>query len=209
MKAVMFDFDGTLFFGTACLNAYCFSRALEALGRPPLTKAQAAQIVGLTLPDICARLLGGGSDDVVNLFATRVLSFVPEYILAHVKPNRELSSLLFRLSGQAKLAVVSNADARYLEPMLQALKIRSRIDLVWPHRPGYSKAAAIPEVIKALGTGEAIMVGDRAEDVEAGKANGLRTVGILNPIFRDEVAGADRIAVGHRQLGHILQAMLK
>jgi phosphoglycolate phosphatase-like HAD superfamily hydrolase len=205
--AVLFDFDGTLFFGTARLNVHCFSRVLEAMGRPPLTGAD--WTVGLTLPDICQRLLGGASDDIVQPFARSVMSFVPEYIEANVQPDPVLTDMLRRLSGVARLAVVSNADEAYLEPMLAALGVRRLFDRVWAHRPGYSKAVAILEVLGDLGARRAVMVGDRAEDVEAGRINGLMTIGIRNPAFPDEVSSADRVVENHRQMGRAVCALLK
>ena len=54
--AVLFDFDGTLFFGTTDINYHTFNLALAEMGRPPITREVANTTVGDKIPDVCRRL---------------------------------------------------------------------------------------------------------------------------------------------------------
>ena len=86
-KAVLFDFDGTLFFGTGELNDWCFARALEAMGRPAPTQDILDQTVGMTPIDISRLVLQSDDPALVAEFMDRVYALVPEYIARYVRPS--------------------------------------------------------------------------------------------------------------------------
>ena len=50
---VLFDFDGTLFYGTTDINYYAINMALEDMGRPPISREEANSTVGDRIPDAC------------------------------------------------------------------------------------------------------------------------------------------------------------
>ena len=56
--AVLFDFDGTLFYGTTDINYYAMNLALADMGRPPISRELANTTVGDKIPDACRRILG-------------------------------------------------------------------------------------------------------------------------------------------------------
>lgn len=47
-KAVLFDFDGTLFMEAFRLNTGCFERALRRMGLPAATREMSYQTVGMS-----------------------------------------------------------------------------------------------------------------------------------------------------------------
>ena len=105
-KAVLFDFDGTLFFGTGELNDWCFARALEAMGRPAPTQDILDQTVGMTPIDISRLVLQSDDPALVAEFMDRVYALVPEYIARYVRPSASAQEMLRGLRAQAKLEVM-------------------------------------------------------------------------------------------------------
>ena len=207
-KAVLFDFDGTLYFGTQALNAWCFEEALRAMGRPAPTEEKLNRTVGMT-PDAFSRLILDSDDPaLIAEFMDRVYALVPEYIAHHVHPSAEARKMLEALRGKAKLAVCSNAHADYLLPMLDALGMREYFDFVWHVHEGVTKAQAIPKVMRELGADYAVFCGDRLEDVESARAAGIPVAGIRNAAYPWEVDGADNVAENHAQLRVNIEKLL-
>ena len=95
-----------------------------------------------------------------------------------------------------KLALVSNCGHIYFNANLTHLGLGAMVDAAFclDHHP--TKTANVRAALEAVGGRAGVMVGDRAADLEAGRANGLRTVGALYGFgTADELAPADaRIA---------------
>ena len=51
----LFDFDGTLFYGTTDINFQVINLTLADMGRPPITREEANSTVGDKLEDACRR----------------------------------------------------------------------------------------------------------------------------------------------------------
>ena len=64
--AVLFDFDGTLFFGTTEINYYAINMALGDMGRPPISMEIANTTVGDKSPDACRRILESDDPELVQ-----------------------------------------------------------------------------------------------------------------------------------------------
>ena len=58
LRHFIWDFDGTLFYGTTDINYYAINMALEDMGRPAISREEANSTVGDRIPDACRRLLG-------------------------------------------------------------------------------------------------------------------------------------------------------
>ena len=193
-SAVFFDFDGTLYYGTAQLNAWCFARALAKMGLPPPTEEMIHQSVGLTFPQI-ARLMTGREDtETIERFEEKTFLAVPCYIERFVRPQPAVKQMLASLAAEAKLAVCSNASPRYLYPMLDALELTDYFEEIWAHHEGISKAEAIPLLACRLGAGPVVFVGDRLEDVSAARQAGVQVVGMRNAAYPWETDEADAVA---------------
>lgn len=207
-KAVLFDFDGTLFFGTPELNAWCFERALQELDLPPATSEMIDQTIGMTFRNI-ARLMTRSEDEtLLKRFEEATFRMVPEYIRLYVRPDEGVLKMLDVLKKEARLAICSNAIHTYLNPMADAMDLRSRMDFVWYHHPGITKAQAIPILMEKLGADEAVFVGDRAEDIESAREAGIPVVGIRNRAYPWEADAADATVENHDQMTTAILKML-
>lgn len=207
-NTVFFDFDGTLYYGTAQLNAWCFAGALEAMGLPPPTEEMIHQSVGLTFPQI-ARLMTGREDAAsLGRFEEETFLAVPRYIDRFVRPQPEVKDMLAALSGEAALAVCSNASPRYLYPMLDALELTGYFAEIWAHHEGITKAEAISVLAARLAAGRIVFVGDRLEDVSAARQAGVKVVGMRNAAYPWETDGADAVATDPAGMLKAIRALL-
>lgn len=207
-SAVLFDFDGTLFFGTARLNGWCFEQALRDMGKPLPTREMLERSVGMTFPDIARLMLGGGDPGETALFTQLVSQRVPDYIRQFVRPDPAVKDMLAALRPQARLAVCSNGTRSYLSLMLDALELTPLLDAVWPWQEGYTKAAAIPELRRRLEAQRVVFVGDRLEDVLCAREAGVPVVGIRNAAFPQEVNGADAVVETPSQMLRAVRRLL-
>lgn len=193
-SAVLFDFDGTLFFGTHALNSACFAFALEKMGLPPAPPEKIHHTVGMTLNGLSRFMLDSDDPDRIRLFQKYVFEQVPRYIREEVRPIPGEREMLLSLRKEAYVAICSNAAPDYLLPLLDKLEIRDCFDLVWHHTPGWTKADAIPEIMKRLNVSRTVFAGDRLEDVRAAHSAGIPICGIINPAFPEEMEEADTVS---------------
>ena len=207
-QAVLFDFDGTLFFGTPELNTWCFERALNAMGLPPATPEMIHESSGRTFRQISILMTRTEEQAVLDLFKEETFKALPSYVAQFIQPNPEVHAMLQELSKHAKLAICSNAAPEYILPMLDALKLVSFFDEIWYHTPGRTKAKAVPLLMETLGVSRAIFVGDRLEDVEAARLAGIPSVGIRNPAYPHETDAADEPVLNHAQMQEAILKLL-
>ena len=116
--------------------------------------------------------------------------------------------MLRTLSSKAPLAICSNAEESYLTALLEKFGVRDCFSYIWHRTPGYDKKAAIPRLKELLGVDRAVMVGDRAEDVSSGKANGCITVAMQNDFGARDALGADYDVYNHREMEQVLLQIL-
>ena len=207
--AVLFDFDGTLFFGTTEINYYAINMALADMGRAPITKEIANTTVGDKIPDACRRILGTDDPDLVQELFDGIFRYAPKAIAEHAHVEPDCVHMLQALSEHAPLAICSNAEESYLTSLLDAFGVRGCFKQIWHATPGYDKARAIPEIKRMLGVTEAIMVGDRAEDVSSGKINGCITVAMQNDFGARDAVGADYDVYSHREMEQVILSILQ
>lgn len=207
-RAVLFDFDGTLFFGTFALNEWCFRRALSEMGLPEPTKEKIDRTVGMTTRELAVEMTDSTDDSIIDEFLRRVFDYVPKYIASEVEPIPGERELLLALKKETRIAICSNAAPDYILPLLDKLGIADVFDHIRYYREGYRKVTAIPEILRELGVTEAIFAGDRLEDVESAHGAGIRIAGIRNAAFPRETDGADTVAESLEELISNIRAML-
>jgi HAD superfamily hydrolase (TIGR01549 family) len=207
--AVLFDFDGTLFFSTELINIYSFNRALADMGRPAMTYDQLMSTIGDTMDGIAQSLLG--TDDALQkqAFLKRIMAHLPAAVDKYAAILPDVIDLLKTMSKAVPLAICSNANPHYILPLLKRFDIEQYFSHIWYYHEGYNKASAIPVVMEALGVTEAVMIGDRFEDIEAGKANGCVTVALKNGIGPQDAEGADYTVSNHKQMLSLLLSICK
>jgi len=207
-KAVLFDFDGTLFFDTQNLNTWVFTQVLANMGLEPASQERINQTVGMKPREIAQWMTRSDDEKVQDAFTLAETELTIEYIARFVERGESAKKMLDTLRPLAKLAICSNATEIYMDKMMDKLELRSCFDTIWTYHQGISKAMAIPKVMEILGVKSAIFVGDRAEDVSSARKAGIPVVGIRNPMFPHEVDGADVIVHDHEEMTKAIQKLL-
>lgn len=207
--AVLFDFDGTLFYGTTAINYYAINMALEEMGRERISWEMANSTVGDRIPDACRRILGTDDPQLCQTLYDGIFRYAPKAIEEHAEIEPDCIHMLKALSEKAPLAICSNAERGYLMSLLEKFGILPYFTYVWHSRPGYRKATAIPELKRILNAEQAIMVGDREEDVTSGKVNGCITVAMQNDFGARDAIGADYDVYNHQQMEEVILNILQ
>lgn len=111
--------------------------------------------------------------------------------------------------GQMAICTYGRPD--YAEEVLSNHGLAPFFDLVRCYRsPEDSKLQMIREVLGRLECRPGVMVGDRAVDIEAAHANGLRAIGVLYGYgSAEELACADAVASTAAQLPALVYSLLE
>jgi phosphoglycolate phosphatase len=189
--AFLFDLDGTLADTLPDIAASCnHVRARFCL--PPLLTTEVRGFVGDGALALLRRALASAlpptPTDADALLADALAAYLAHHegqCTVHARLYPGARDLLQRLaaSGHA-LGVVTNKPARFAGPILRALGVERLLPVVvggdtLPQRK--PDPAPILHALRQLGgeAGDATMVGDGVQDLRAGKAAGLRTIGCL------------------------------
>lgn len=187
IRAVIFDFDGTLFDATEAI-CHALNAALAAHGRTPLPRAEILPRIGRPLYEIFQTLEPGA-----NL--ARVQSHVDAYRAAFwpvcLTYTREMPGLHVCLDGlrqRVKLGIATNRSERGARYILDgfgfgshfaAIVALEHVQQVKPHPEAVLTACAELGVPPA----QALMVGDTPDDMRAGQAAGTTAVGITTGAY--------------------------
>ncbi len=180
---VFFDLDGTLTDPREGITR-CLQYALAQLGRPVPPQAELVQYIGPPLRWTFPRLLA--SDDKalvdaalehyrrryadVGLFENELYTGIPE-------------SLETLRDDGFRLLVVTSKPAVYAERIIDHFELTEYFeDVFGPDLDGRfdDKGELVAHILheRAIRPERAIMVGDRASDILAGKVNGTRTIAV-------------------------------
>ena len=180
---LFFDLDGTLSDPSEGITR-SVQHALQCLGRPYPGKSELQHYIGPPLRWTFPRLLGTDDNDLVEtaigyyreryetigLFENEVYPGVPE--------------LLQQLHDDGyPLYVVTSKPTVYADRIIERFGLdRFFIDIYGPELDGrFDEKRELVEFIlqeRSLDPRRTIMIGDRARDVESGRANGTRTIGV-------------------------------
>ena len=187
IRAVIFDFDGTLFDATEAI-CHSLNAALTAHGRATLPREEILPRIGRPLYEIFQALEPGAS-------AARVQSHVDAYrtafwpvCLTHTRAMPGLRACLDGLRGRAKLGIATNRSERGAHYILDGFGFGAyfttivaleHVRQVKPHPEAVLAACAQLGVPPA----SALMVGDTPDDMAAGRAAGAGAVGVTTGAY--------------------------
>ena len=209
---IFFDLDGTVVDSKPGILASC-DAALRSLGHRP-EGLEVDKLIGPPLEEVMAEVLGRFGDDRV---AEAVLAYREHYGSAGILETTVypgLAAALDQLGAlKARLYIATSKRTVFAERILARLGLLDRFAGVRGAEPGgvEAKAEVIADLLRrhGLAARQCLMVGDRRQDVEGARANGIATVGVLwgyGDREEREAAGALHIAEHPAELPPIAEA---
>jgi phosphoglycolate phosphatase len=185
IKALLFDFDGTVADGSSGIIASTRYALDKNNAGNDVTDKEIKNAIGPPLIPMIERILGKKAD--VELVKNTALSYREHYTkrgLFMAGLYEDVEKVLKFLSAKYTLFVVSSKPEEFLEILMSALGVRKYFSCIYGPGLGLTPLKKA-ELVKAcmaennLKADECIMIGDKAEDVTAAKANDIKTVGVL------------------------------
>jgi len=183
LLALFFDLDGTLSDPSDGITR-CIQYALQRLGRSYPPKAELVQFIGPPLRWTFPRLLGSEDEGLID----RAVGFYRERFgdvgLFENVVYPGVPEMLERLHAQGHaLYVVTSKPTVYSERIIERFGFSRFFTKVYgPQLDGRfdEKSELIEHILRerSLDPNRTIMIGDRARDIESGKAHGVRTIGV-------------------------------
>jgi phosphoglycolate phosphatase len=213
---VVFDLDGTLVDSrvavlVAVATGIRVASAEAGIEAPPVDDAALRAALGLPAPEYFRAILPA----TLGHLAPRVKEAstrheVEAFASGRGRLHPGVLETLDRLrAADLSIAVISNAQAPYFRAAIEHTGLGERLhhaechEELPPSTPAPYKLALLRRALERLGLepSRTLMVGDRRDDFEAGKATGCRTVAVSFG-FGDgeELAGADERIDGFEEL---------
>ena len=195
---IFFDWDGTL----ADSMDVCVEGIRLACARLSLPCPEDELIYRCNGPayDACIGILGVPASIASTFLRVRAQAEM-EVLDRTQRLFPGVREMLQELSRQATLCIVSNGLQDYLDRSLQVTGIAGFFERAQARIDGLQKPEVLRRMIQEGKPSSAVMIGDCRGDIEAGKANGLRTIGAAYGYGkREEWSLADQIAYSVEEL---------
>lgn len=188
IRLIIYDLDGTLIDSSKDI-ANCVNWTLEKFGYPPLGEEKIRSYVGSGVVQLMAEVLkeAGGKiistgDPLLDQAVAYYKALYPEHFLDHTRLYPGIENVLEHFKMR-KQAVITNKTQKFSKQILKGLKVdRYFFSLVGGDQKFQKKPS--PESILAVmneacvSSGETVMVGDSAIDVETGKNAKVKTIAV-------------------------------
>ncbi|WP_138752478.1 HAD family hydrolase [Paenibacillus sinopodophylli] len=215
-EALIFDMDGTLF-ETDTLLVAVHERVFETLRAehlyehptPPVERLLSC--LGMLLEDIWRQVMPGSTEAARNRADDLLLQYELEGLaVGEGKLYPYVAETLRELKLRGiKLFVASNGLEDYVKGVARYKGIAELFDGLYSagEYATASKVDLVERLMQDHGIQSAWMVGDRSSDVEAGKGNGLPTIGCAYATYgrSAELEGADALINDFRDLLKLLE----
>jgi phosphoglycolate phosphatase len=180
-RNILFDLDGTLTDSRPGI-VRAIQHALESVGIEAPAADYLLWCVGPPLHEVFGRLLANREIDLIE---RAVAAYVERYDVVGYRENRVYAGvpeMLFSVGPNRRLVIVTAKREAIAENILDLFQLRSHFTRVFgTERSGRlaDKRDLVHHVIGtlALERSETVIVGDRVHDIEAGRHNGIFTVG--------------------------------
>jgi HAD superfamily hydrolase (TIGR01549 family) len=196
LRAFIFDLDGTLFDSSGQILRAA-NAARNFYNQPNLTKERADQAIGLEASELFSdlSLTQTEASDLVSKFREAL----HKEVLLGNNTYPKATDLLQTIQEAGHVTGVATSKPQYLaEAVVANSALRKYVREI--HGTGPARPKPEPDVVlncfRALGVSKAFMIGDRVEDIAAGIAAGVKTIGVAQTIFSKEdllIAGADYV----------------
>lgn len=211
-----FDLDGCLADSSVAIP-HTINLALREAGLPMLPEAFLRRYIGPPLLQSFEEILRDAGDD-----PARAAGCLDSYRRHYPRVSIELTTaypgipeLLAACSRRAKLVVVTSKPAAFSVPLVDALGLAPYLAAVYAPELDETlepKQVTLGRALEQAGhvDGERAMIGDRHHDIEAARAWGLRSAGVLWGFGGQEElerAGADFIAASPERLAGWLASL--
>jgi phosphoglycolate phosphatase len=213
VNVVIFDLDGVLVDSRAAISG-AMNHALAANGFPQRAAGELYRFIGPPLALGFAELTGQPADSAA--VSACVLAYRERYAVSSLTETDVVPGIaqaLDELAPEHPLAVATSKALALAEPLLAALGLRERFEVV--AGPDLSarvedKAVTIRAALDALSAERGVMIGDRSFDVVGARANGLAAIGVTWGIgSAEELAAADAIVDEPADLPAIVGTLLQ
>jgi len=177
---VIFDLDGTISDPSVGIGR-SINYALAAFDRPNIPQAEIVPYIGLPLEDIFRRSAPTATGETIRGMIAKYRERYADLGYAENEVYTGIPEALENLaSRRVAMGVCTTKRKDFAERILTLFGLRSYFAFVCGGDVGVRKEEQLRSLIRE-GTADpdAAMVGDRAVDVTAARANGLRAVGVL------------------------------
>jgi HAD superfamily hydrolase (TIGR01509 family) len=211
IRAIVFDFDGTLVdTSEAILSSLAAALRRNAIGGLPDETVR--RMIGRPLREIVAQASPRADAALIDRV---VADYRDAFARVHATGSRLLPGVagtLALLSPRIRLGIATSRTSGGAALILDALGLRAHfsaivgIEEVRETKPRPEPVLAVLARLGAAG-GAAMMVGDTPDDIEAGRAAGLATVGVAtgaHDLRALAAAGADYVIPTMESLGRIV-----
>ncbi len=210
VDTIIFDFDGVLV-DTGRDIANAANATLNYLGLPTMPQTVLVSYIGGGAEMLLRRCLKEKADTLLDLASPFFRQRYEEYccVETHLYPHARKVLDYYQALGK-HMAIATQKNETITNTILHTLDIMSYFELlVGPesvtHRKPHPESVLL--ALKKTGTvpSRAIMIGDTASDIQAGKAAGALTCGVLYGYgSREEVLGAQPDVVLDQNLGEFI-----
>lgn len=194
-RAILLDLDGTLVDSMQDL-AWACNATRAAFGLSARSEQALAAMVGDGARSLVARAFDLDDGDArVDERLDRFAAIYAEHACVHTRPCVGAQALLQRCrADEIAVAVVTNKPRVPARTILDTLAMADAVAFLYAGGDGPLKPdpTGLERALDALGVdaADAAFVGDGPQDVAAGRAAGVRTVGVYGIASRERLEGA-------------------
>jgi phosphoglycolate phosphatase len=180
VAALIFDLDGTLSDPVVGIGR-SLNYALEAFGYPTLSAPEVSRYVGPPLDWAFRQIVPDASPDTVLALVAKYRERYSDVGYAENTLYPGIADALAEMSSDGvRMGVCTSKRREFAERILELFDLRQHFNFVNGGDVGVGKGDQLRELLDQGTVGPAsTMIGDRAVDIEAARANGLGAVGVL------------------------------